>query len=158
LLTFELEAHRPRLRVKEVGHPKLYWADAGLVRAFKRSLGPLQEEERGPLFEGWVAQTLRATNDYVGLFDDWSYWSSHGSNGTVEVDFLLRQGKRLVALEAKAGRRFKPEMLKGLRAIADLAGVRRRILVYGGTDSWRTDDAIDVMAVPRFGAEVTSGL
>jgi len=158
LLTFELEAHRPRLRVKEVGHPKLYWADAGLVRAFKRSLGPLQDEERGPLFEGWVAQTLRATNDYVGLFDDWSYWSSHGSNGTVEVDFLLRQGKRLVALEAKAGRRFKPEMLKGLRAIADLAGVRRRMLVYGGTDSWRTDDAIDVMAVPRFAAELTSGL
>ena len=49
-------------------------------------------------------------------------------------------------------------MLKGLRAIADLAGVRRRILVYGGTDSWRTDEAIDVMAVPRFAAEVTSGL
>ena len=61
-------------------------------------------------------------------------------------------------IEAKAGRRFKPEMLKGLRAIAALAGVRRRILVYGGTDSWRTDDAIEVMATPRFGAEVTSGL
>ena len=47
LLTFRLEAYRPRLRVKEVAHPKIYWADAGLVRAFKRSLGPLQEEERG---------------------------------------------------------------------------------------------------------------
>lgn len=48
LLTFRLEAHRPRLRVKEVAHPKLYWADAGLVRAFKRHLGPVQEEERAP--------------------------------------------------------------------------------------------------------------
>jgi len=61
-------------------------------------------------------------------------------------------------IEAKAGRRFKPEMLKGLRAIADLAGVRRRILVYGGTDSWRTDDAIDVLSAPRFAAAVTRGL
>lgn len=158
LLTFHLEAHRPRLRVKEVAHPKLYWADAGLVRAFKRASGPVQEEERGALFEGWVAQTLRAMDDYVGLFDEWFYWSSHSSAGTVEVDFLLREGKRLVAVEAKAGRRFKPEMLKGLRAIADLAGVQRRLLVYGGHDSWRTEDAIEVMSAARFAAEVAHGL
>jgi predicted AAA+ superfamily ATPase len=36
LLSFHLEAYRPRLRVKEVAHPKTYWADAGLVRAFKK--------------------------------------------------------------------------------------------------------------------------
>lgn len=158
LLTFQLEAYRPRLRVKEVAHPKLYWADAGLVRAFKRASGPVQAEERGSLFEGWVAQTLRAMNDYVGLFDEWFYWSSHGSGGTVEVDFLLRQGRRLVAVEAKAGRRFKPEMLKGLQAIGNLAGLRRRLLVYGGDDSWRTDDRIDVMSVARFAAELSRGL
>ncbi len=158
LLTFQLEAYRPRLRVKEAAHPKLYWADAGLVRAFKRDLGPVHEEERGALFEGWVAQTLRAMNDYVGLFDDWWYWSSHGSAGTIEVDFLLRQGKRLVAVEAKAGRRFKPEMLKGLQAIAELAGVKRRILVHGGDDTWRTDDRIEVMSATRFAAEAARGL
>jgi predicted AAA+ superfamily ATPase len=157
LLTFQLDAYRPRLRVKEVAHPKLYWADAGVVRAFKRQLGPVQEEERGALFEGWVAQTLRATNDYVGLFDDWSYWSSHGSGGAVEVDFLLRQGKRLVAVEAKAGRRFKSEMLKGLQAAAELPGVKRRILVYGGNDSWRTDDRIEVMSAAAFAAEAVRG-
>lgn len=158
LLTFRLEAYRPRLRVKEVAHPKLYWADAGLVRAFKRNLGPVHEEERGALFEGWVAQSLRAMNDYVGLFDDWHYWSSHGSRGTVEVDFLLRQGKRFVAIEAKAARRFKPEMLKGLQAINELPGVARRLLVHGGADSWRTDDRIEVMSAGRFTSEIERGL
>lgn len=158
LLTFRLEAYRPRLRVKEVAHPKLYWADSGLVRAFKRNLGPIQEEERGALFEGWVAQTLRAMNDYIGLFDDWFYWSSHGSAGTVEADFLLRRGKRLTAVEAKGGRRYKPEMIKGLQAIAALPGVERRILVYGGGDSWRTDDRIEVMSVARFISEIARGL
>jgi predicted AAA+ superfamily ATPase len=156
LLTFRLEAYRPRLRVKEVAHPKIYWADAGLVRAFKRSFGPLQEEERGALFEGWVAQTLRAMNDYAGLFDEWFYWSSHGG-AAVEVDFLLRQGKRYIAIEAKGGRRFKPEMLKGLQAIGSLPGVKRRILVYGGKDSWRTEDRIDVMSSTQFAAEVVRG-
>jgi predicted AAA+ superfamily ATPase len=158
LLTFPLEAYRPRLRVKEVAHPKLYWADAGLVRAFKRSFGPVQEEERGALFEGWVAQTLRAMNDYVGLFDEWFYWSSHGSGGAVEVDFLLRQGKRLIAVEAKAARRFKPEMLKGLQAIGELHAVKRRILVHGGGDSWRSDDGIEVMSAPRFAGAVVHGV
>jgi predicted AAA+ superfamily ATPase len=158
LLTFQLDAYRPRLRVKEVAHPKLYWADAGLVRAFKRNLGPLQEEERGALFEGWTAQTLRAMNDYVGLFDEWFYWSSHGSGGSIEVDFLLRQGKRLIAVEAKAKRRFKPEMLKGLQAISALAGIKRRILIHGGADSWQTDDRIEVMSAARFAAAIVRGL
>lgn len=158
LLTFRLDAYRPRLRVKEVAHPKLYWTDAGLVRAFKRTLGPLQDEERGALFEGWVAQTLRAMNDYRGLFDDWSYWSSHGSGGTIEVDFLLRRGKQLVAVEAKAGRRFKPEMLKGLQAAGNLPGVKRRILVYGGGDSWTTDDGIEVKSPAAFAALLSDDL
>ncbi len=158
LLVFRLEAHRPRLRVKEVAHPKLYWADAGLVRAFKRSLGPLQAEERGALFEGWVAQSLRAMNDYTGLFDDWFYWSAHGSGGAVEVDFLLRRGKRLLAVEAKGGRRYKADLTKGLRAVAALPGMERRILVYGGKDSWRADDGIEVMSAARFNAELAKGL
>lgn len=158
LLTFRLEAYRPRLRVKEVAHPKLYWADAGLVRTFKRNLGPLQEEERGALFEGWVAQSLRAMNDYVGLFDDWFYWSSHGSSSDMEVDFLLRRGKRLIAVEAKGSRRFKASMTKGLQAITALPGVERRILVYGGKDSWQTDDGVEVISAARFNDELAKGL
>jgi predicted AAA+ superfamily ATPase len=158
LLVFQLNAYRPRLRVKEVAHPKLYWADAGLVRAFKRSLGPIQEEERGALFEGWVAQTLRAMNDYRGLFDDWFYWSSHGTKGTVEVDFLLRQGKQLIAVEAKAGRRLKPEMLKGLQAIAAVGGVKRRIMIYGGRDSWQAEDGIEIMSPAAFVTALDRGL
>jgi predicted AAA+ superfamily ATPase len=158
LLTFALDSYRPRLRVKEVAHPKFYWADSGIVRAFKSAFGPVQAEERGALFEGWVAQTLRAMNDYAGLFDEWFYWSAHGSAGAIEVDFLLRQGKRLIAVEAKAGKRFKAEMVKGLQAVGELQGVRRRILVYGGNQSWRTDDRIEVMSPARFAAEVARGL
>jgi len=97
-------------------------------------------------------------NDYVGLFDDWSYWSSHGSAGSVEVDFLLRQGKRFTAIEAKGARRFRPDMTKGLEAIADLSGVKRRILVHGGADSWKREDGIEVMAPERFATAVARGL
>jgi len=69
-----LPAHEARLRVKERKHPKLYWTDAGVVRAMKRQYHAPAPEERGALLEGWVAGLLRAYDAYVGLYDELSYW------------------------------------------------------------------------------------
>jgi hypothetical protein len=64
----------------------------------------------------------------------------------------------LIAVEAKGGRRFKPAMTKGLQAITALSGVERRILVYGGKDSWRTNDGVEVISAARFNDELAKGL
>lgn len=99
-----------------------------------------------------VGGSVRRRGRYVHLLDE------GGTRGAIEVDFLLRQGKRPIAIEAKAGRRFRPEMVKGLSAIDGLGGVKRRILVYGGKDSWTTDESVEVMSPARFIAEVSRGL
>ena len=91
LLAFRLPAFEARLRVCERRHPKLYWVDPGLPRAMKRQLGPPAAEERGHLFEGWVASLLRAYRDYRDLFGDWGYWAP-GKGSSLEVDFILRSG------------------------------------------------------------------
>ncbi len=44
------------------------------------------------------------------------------------------------------------------QAIRNLAGIERRILVYGGSDSWRTDDGVEVMSDARFKGELAKGL
>lgn len=64
LLTFRVPAYEARLRVKERGNPKLYWTEPGLVRSAKGWFGPLHVEQRGAVFEGMVAQYLRAAGDY----------------------------------------------------------------------------------------------
>ena len=87
LLAFRLPAFEARMRVRERKHPKLYWVDAGIVRALKRQGGRLAAEERGPLFEGWVANLLSIHDDYGGLFDEWYYWAPTDAART-EVDFL----------------------------------------------------------------------
>ena len=51
------------------------------MRAAKGQLGLLAVEERGPLFEGLVANCLRAWNDYRGLYDELSYWAPTESRG-----------------------------------------------------------------------------
>jgi uncharacterized protein len=149
LLATLLPAFEPRLRVRERRHPKLYWVDPGLVRAAKRQLGALGVEERGALFEGWVLTVLQAHQQQSKLFEEISYWAPLQARQT-EVDFLLRRGKEYLALEVKAQSRFSPEHLSGLRAIADLGRVARRVMVFLGERRLRTEDGIEVWPLHAF--------
>lgn len=146
LLAFRLPAYEGRMRVRERSHPKLYWVDAGVVRALKRQLGPLSGEERGPLFEGWVASLLRIHDAYEDLFDDWYYWAPADAART-EVDFLLRRGRDWLAIEVKSTTGVGPEDLRGLRAVEGLKGLRRRLLVYRGERRLTPADGIEVWPV-----------
>jgi predicted AAA+ superfamily ATPase len=149
LLAFRVPAFEARLRVRERRHPKLYWFDPGVVRAVAGCTGALHPEERGTLFEGWVAALLRAARDYFELFEECFYWAPAG-NGSTEVDFLLARGGRYLALEAKSAPKVQDKHLKGLRAIAPLPGLHRRLVVYTGDRGQRTPDGIDLWPVATF--------
>ena len=155
LLTFRLPAYDAKLRVRERKLPKLYWVDPGVVRAVKRQLDEVTAEERGPLFESWVVTTLRTHAETQALYDDMAYWSPHQS--AVEVDLLLRRGSEALALEAKSAARYHAGLLKGLRAIAPMPGLVRRLLVYCGRRSFRTTDGIDVWPATRFADALAAG-
>jgi predicted AAA+ superfamily ATPase len=149
LLAFRLPAFEGRLRVKERRHPKLYWIDPGLVRAAKKQFGKVSIEERGALFEGWVITLLRAERDAGRLeFDEMFYWASGGTGP--EVDIILQRGSELIAIEVKASDRLRDNFADGLRAIVDLPGVKRRIVVYLGARSARIDTTIEVLPLAQF--------
>src|SRR5215471_2542052 len=146
LLAFRLPAYEGRMRVRERRHPKLYWVDAGVVRAIRRQRETPAPEDQGPLFEGWIANLLRIHDDYGGLFDEWYSWAP-GEAARTEVDFLLRRGRDWIAIEAKSTNRAEADQMRGLRAVEDLARLRRRILVYRGTRHMTTADGIEVWPV-----------
>jgi predicted AAA+ superfamily ATPase len=146
LVGTRLRAFEGRLRVREKRHPKFYWIDPGLSRAVKNQLGDVAVEERGALFEGWVLGLLRAYNENGKLYDDVRYWAS----ANVEVDFLLQRSNELVAIEAKSSRRIDDSQLAGLRSIADLPTVARRIVVYPGRLERTTEDGIEILPVEAF--------
>ena len=50
----------------------------------------------------------------------------------------------------KAARTFSRSQLAGLKAIAGLPGVVRRILVYGGVDQLEVADGVEVWPVRHF--------
>lgn len=149
LLCFRLPAYEAKLRVRERKLPKWYWCDSGIVRVMKRATGRLAPEERGALFEGMVAQLIRAYRDYRGICDDMYYWAPSAGSGT-EVDFLLIRGGDFIAVEAKSGNTFTEAWCKGLRAVANLKGLRRRIIVYPRGPVLQTKDGIDVFPFQHF--------
>jgi len=156
LLCFRLPAYEARLRVRERKLPKWYWCDPGIVRAMKRAKGALLMEEKGALFEGMVAQLLRAYKDYRGAFDDMYYWAPSGRSG-MEVDFILVRGSEMIAVEVKSGKAFTDAWCKGLRAIEPLRGLLRRIIVYPRGPAMRTRDGIDVIPFKQFAEELAAG-
>ena len=77
------------------------------------------------------------------------YWAPSGRSET-EVDFLLVRGTDLIAVEAKSGNTFADTWCKGLRAVAQLKGLYRRIIVYPRGPVLRTEDGIDVFSFQHF--------
>lgn len=153
LLCFRLPAFDAKLRVRERKLPKWYWCDPGIVRVMKRTSGIPAPEERGALFEGMVAQLLRAYRDYRGLCDTMAYWAPAGRS-SIEVDFILMRGADLIAVEAKSGNTFRENWCKGLRAVTRLKGLQRRIIVYPEGPAMRTKDNIDILPFQQFSEQL----
>lgn len=157
LLGFQLPGFEAQLRVKERAHPKWYWLDSGVARAAKGALGPPAPEEQGALFEGFIAMLLRAGNDLKFCeYDQLFYWSPPRKE--TEVDFVLVRAKEKIAIEVKSAREPGKSHLKGLRAIAGLKGLKRRILVYPGRHDRLTEDGIEILGVASFLEQLERGL
>ena len=129
--------------------PKLYWIDPGLVRSVGNKVGPVVAEERKSLLEGWMLGVLRTHNDYQGLYDHIAYWTSARSVNTVE--FLITRNEEHLAIAVQDVDEYTPEAFKGLHSIAKLTGLTRRVAVYTGSETRKTDDGVEVWPVEIFG-------
>jgi len=63
----------------------------------KRSTGNIAPEERGDLFEGLVAQLLRAYKDYRNLCDEIYYWTPSGRSETKVAIWPFQHFSNLLA-------------------------------------------------------------
>jgi predicted AAA+ superfamily ATPase len=126
-----LPAWQPRLKVKEMNHPKFYFFDNGVYRELTDRLGDRPTpEEKGVLFESAVFQELRAAQEYQRKRGILSYWRTHEG---VEVDFVWQRGERVVAIEAKSTDHWKTNFSKGLLSLRSLAKKPLQCLgVYAG--------------------------
>jgi predicted AAA+ superfamily ATPase len=110
-----LPAYRPRAKVKEVGLPRFYWFDAGVLNAAAGGFDqPLPADWQGVLLEHLVFHEIRSHLHYAGVRGSLAYWRTPSGS---EVDFVWWHGSTRVAIEVKHGRQYRPEYRKGLAAL-----------------------------------------
>ena len=77
-------------------------------------------------------------------------WKSPATAKRTEVDFLLRRGNDYIAIEVKDIKRIRGVHFGGLKAIGELEGLARRILVYSGERKLVTEDGVEVYPAGDF--------
>jgi predicted AAA+ superfamily ATPase len=109
-----LPAWTPGAKVKEVSHPKFYFFDCGVTRAIQKLLrdNP-SNEERGFLFETFIFNELNAYISYNGCGGELYYWRTPDQ---LEVDFIWKRAKKIIAIEVKSTTRWKEEYNNGLKS------------------------------------------
>jgi predicted AAA+ superfamily ATPase len=149
-----LPAWRPRAKVKELGHPKFYFFDAGAVRALGGRLRePLADPERGHLLETYVLHELRAWVNRSGCGGQLAYWRTPSGS---EVDFIWSRAGTVVGIEVKAARRWRHDDGAALKQLREDKHVRRAFGVYLGRDALRAGP-IDVLPLQQFLLRLAAG-
>lgn len=147
LLIARLPSYHRRASARLKTRPRIYAADHGLVTAF--ATAPFEDPEvRARVFEAVVLRHLRDVEREGG--GSLGYFRK----GDLEVDFVLRIGDELVAVEVTSSRRVRNEKLERLIAASEALSASRRILVHGGSASGSARNVVllplpDLLSDPR---------
>ncbi|MCX6998155.1 MAG: ATP-binding protein [Kiritimatiellaeota bacterium] len=137
-------AHAAKSLVKA---PKLMWTDTGIAAFAAGFMSPsdlLHSREWGAFLECYVYNQLRAV---CGTWDspgEIFFWRTRSG---VEVDFVIRHGRRLLAVEVKAGQQVRYADTAGLQEFMRRhSDCRAGIVLYAGGEQQQLADTL--WAVP----------
>ncbi|MBX2896639.1 MAG: ATP-binding protein [Cyclobacteriaceae bacterium] len=114
-IIYLLQPYYENLNKRIVKSPKLYFCDTGLLcylLGFTSQRAMLNSTKYGALFENWVITEIRKNRFNKGIAGGMYYFRDSAGN---EVDLILEKDDRTLAVEVKAGKQFKSDMLGGVR-------------------------------------------
>lgn len=124
-----LPAYRPRAKVKELAHPKFYWFDPGVLHAAAGGFDqPLAADWQGVLLEHLVLHEIQSYLHYAGVRGTLGYWATPTGS---EVDFVWWRGNKIVAVEVKHGREYRPAYRKGIAALLATTKAQSYVVYLG---------------------------
>lgn len=136
-----LPAFRKRAKRRQIGAPKFYLFDVGIVNHLaKRGVIEPGSELFGRAFEHFLFMELTAYLTYSGKFHPLSYWRTVTG---YEIDFIIGDGD--IAIEAKSSETLRTRHFKSLRAFQEEFKPRRSIIVSLDPAPRKTDDGIDIL-------------
>lgn len=145
-ISFRLRPYSSNLGKREVRKPKLYFYDTGLACALLgiRSRDQLIHHPlRGALFENFALNEILKARLPLGLAADLFFYRDRRG---LEIDLLIQEAARLIAIEVKSGATIARDFFAPLRRFsnqleADPAITKvDKILIYGGDEAQRRSD------------------
>ena len=163
LMAHRLPPYQPQIKVREAGHPKYYWFDAGVARAAAGLLHEAVDTSwRGTALETLVFHELRVYNHTANRHKAISYYRTRAG---LEVDFIVELEKktasrkaRVACVEVKSSRKWDRRWEQAMRGLAESGSLRvdRMVGVYLGDTAYHFD-GVDVLPVAQFIEELFAG-
>jgi hypothetical protein len=120
--------------------PKLYFTDSGICCYLAGVRDLRVDPSRGAMAETYVAQNLTGLIDARMPEASLHFWNVQGR---YEVDFVVEDRRKSIALEAKLATRWEERDLTGLKAfLSATPGCVAGILAYNGTETVALGDRL----------------
>lgn len=138
--------HRNELK-RLVKSPKLHFLDSGLLAALRHLRVDQLRHERdklGSLLESFVFAEL---SKLAGLAPDPVTFSHYRDRDQIEVDLVMEQAGKVVAIEVKASASVKPDDFRGLKRLKEAVGgsFACGIVLHDGDRIQQTGDRLFAM-------------
>ena len=126
-------------------HTKVYIRDSGLLASLlniKNTQHMLDGNHIGSIWESFVIESLVGTAQAMGIYRNCFYYRTH--KGERELDLILEFSDRSTwGIEIKYS---EPKMLNGGNiAAAETVGVRKRLAIHNGTNSYKINGGFEAM-------------
>lgn len=137
-LVYLLKPYHNNFSKRLIKSPKLYFLDTGLLCYLLRIRDPedlRHHAMRGSVFETFVVSEAVKNLWHSGREPDLYFWRDSEGH---EVDLLVEEKKKTLAVEVKSAETFAPDFTHGLDYWKKLAGMTKPLqtmIVYGGADS-----------------------
>ena len=149
-----LPSWRKKVKIKEVGHPKFYFFDTGVVRGLSDLLrDPIDSVERGHLLETLVFHELCSAQNHLQFGGRFYYWRTPSGS---EVDFIWTRGKKALGIEVKSTEHFKKDHSKVLKNLIEDKHIQNGFVVYLG-ESCLKDGPVSILPLKIFMKELSAG-
>ncbi|MBU1701922.1 MAG: DUF4143 domain-containing protein [Candidatus Eisenbacteria bacterium] len=149
-----LPAWQPRIKVKEVKHPKFYFFDPGVVRGVTGKLREtLAADERGWLLETVVLNELRAWIQMSNYGGKLYYWRTPSGG---EIDFVWVRDKQAIGIEIKAGAQWRTEFSRSLKKLKESGSLQKCFGVYCGSRRLQ-DGPVTILPLKQFMMALSNG-
>jgi predicted AAA+ superfamily ATPase len=142
-VAFRLPSYHTNFSKRIVKTPKVYFYDTGLL-AYLLGLRTVQDVDvhfaKGQLFENFVIlEKMKSTWNFK-THENYYFWRDSSGN---EVDLLIEDGTKLLAVEIKSSKTIHSDFFKNLKQFSKVKPDIIPYLVYGGQEyQKRTDGTV----------------